>query len=624
MNKTSLSCVVALLAVGLLVGAASAQTVAYVPYGTVDPSSGVTAAVVHAPTMCYWTGTPTSTWGPQTTGGAGSPLTYSLPAQNLDPLRVGIAPGGWAVNWDRQYDTAALTASDYVNGGYTSAAQATPTIDPGHTGALQVVDITFDDAHVGSGNSAYCNWYTPFGNLTFDRTGGFTLNADSTYLAGNVTCIDPTPATPVTYTLSGVSGALQLIGRTGNGWSTTFAPKTFTAGANTTLDITMGGGAPLEFNIGPTTFAGAGTTNIILNNSNAQGAINADTWNFTSGATVNFNAAFNFDVAAVTGSGATANLQNGTYFFDATGYNSSTQANVQGTSIVEFRETGDTNWSAKPDAAAVAGVVNMQLQGSAATLRFTGTDQTFSNAATVIGGDGAINTGTGKLVLQGGTLAPTKTAAGTGVLTVTGNLQFAKSAASVDSILNTGITSTTAFSQLSVTGAVTSASSATNNLADVDLVVNIKPGLSTGVNSTTLGVVGTDPFAGQTPIVLANTGLAAGSAFGKVTFVGGSAKATVTSAGVQLSNIFSNPTLAGDINNDGLVDVADYDIWAANVGMTGATWLQGDLNGDGLVDVADYDIWAANVGATAATPEPISMIILAIGGGLVALKRRNA
>jgi hypothetical protein len=85
----------------------------------------------------------------------------------------------------------------------------------------------------------------------------------------------------------------------------------------------------------------------------------------------------------------------------------------------------------------------------------------------------------------------------------------------------------------------------------------------------------------------------------------------------------SGTLIPGDINGDGLVDVADYDIWAANVGATGATWAQGDLNGDGLVDVADYDIWAANVGATSATPEPISMIILAIGGGLVALKRRN-
>jgi hypothetical protein len=85
------------------------------------------------------------------------------------------------------------------------------------------------------------------------------------------------------------------------------------------------------------------------------------------------------------------------------------------------------------------------------------------------------------------------------------------------------------------------------------------------------------------------------------------------------------PTLIpGDINGDGLVDVADYNIWAANVGKTGATWADGDLNGDGLVDVADYNIWAANVGKTSATPEPISMIILAIGGGIVALKRSRA
>jgi hypothetical protein len=78
----------------------------------------------------------------------------------------------------------------------------------------------------------------------------------------------------------------------------------------------------------------------------------------------------------------------------------------------------------------------------------------------------------------------------------------------------------------------------------------------------------------------------------------------------------------GDINGDGLVDVADYDVWAANVGATGATWSQGDLNGDGLVDVADYDIWAADVGNTAAAPEPATLSLLALGG-LAVLRRRK-
>jgi hypothetical protein len=80
--------------------------------------------------------------------------------------------------------------------------------------------------------------------------------------------------------------------------------------------------------------------------------------------------------------------------------------------------------------------------------------------------------------------------------------------------------------------------------------------------------------------------------------------------GVEATNAGGDSTAAtvkqmapipGDINCDGLVDVADYDIWAANVGRTNATWSQGDLNGDGLVDVADYDIWAANVGNTASS-----------------------
>ena len=34
-----------------------------------------------------------------------------------------------------------------------------------------------------------------------------------------------------------------------------------------------------------------------------------------------------------------------------------------------------------------------------------------------------------------------------------------------------------------------------------------------------------------------------------------------------------------------------------NVGkFKNVLWTDGDLNGDGLVDVADYNIWAANVG----------------------------
>jgi hypothetical protein len=55
--------------------------------------------------------------------------------------------------------------------------------------------------------------------------------------------------------------------------------------------------------------------------------------------------------------------------------------------------------------------------------------------------------------------------------------------------------------------------------------------------------------------------------------------------------------ISGDANGDGMVDVGDLGILAANYGMTsGAIWGKGDFNGDGAVDVGDLGILAANYG----------------------------
>jgi hypothetical protein len=61
--------------------------------------------------------------------------------------------------------------------------------------------------------------------------------------------------------------------------------------------------------------------------------------------------------------------------------------------------------------------------------------------------------------------------------------------------------------------------------------------------------------------------------------------------------------IPGDANGDGMVDVGDLGILAANYGGSGNSWSQGDFNGDGLVDVGDLGILAANYGTNASSAD---------------------
>src|SRR3954470_21113986 len=64
-----------------------------------------------------------------------------------------------------------------------------------------------------------------------------------------------------------------------------------------------------------------------------------------------------------------------------------------------------------------------------------------------------------------------------------------------------------------------------------------------------------------------------------------------------------SPTVLGDINNDGIVDIRDYGIWRQAFGQTNCG-NPADLDGDCIVDIRDYGIWRQNFGQTGPTATP--------------------
>jgi hypothetical protein len=76
---------------------------------------------------------------------------------------------------------------------------------------------------------------------------------------------------------------------------------------------------------------------------------------------------------------------------------------------------------------------------------------------------------------------------------------------------------------------------------------------------------------------------------------------------------------AGDVNEDGEINAADYIVWRKQMGQPVAAWDGADGNGDGMVDQLDYDVWRRNFGKTIpdvgsgsvspAVPEPSSFML---------------
>lgn len=81
--------------------------------------------------------------------------------------------------------------------------------------------------------------------------------------------------------------------------------------------------------------------------------------------------------------------------------------------------------------------------------------------------------------------------------------------------------------------------------------------------------------------------------------------------------------LRGDANNDGIVDDADYTLWADGYGGWGG-WQDGEWSGDGQVDDADYTLWADTYGAVGSQiPEPGSLSLLLLAATVLLRSRRS-
>jgi len=89
--------------------------------------------------------------------------------------------------------------------------------------------------------------------------------------------------------------------------------------------------------------------------------------------------------------------------------------------------------------------------------------------------------------------------------------------------------------------------------------------------------------------------------------------------------VTTKPVLAGDVNGDGVVNITDLGLLAANWNLTGKYWADGDFNYDGTVNISDLGLLASNWNKTYVSPGALpgmsfSQALVAVGlsGGVVA------
>lgn len=230
--------------------------------------------------------------------------------------------------------------------------------------------------------------------------------------------------------------------------------------------------------------------------------------------------------------------------------------------------------------------------------------------AGTLGGSGTLDYLT---VRDGGTVAP---GASTGIMSVTHSFTMYDGAALAFEIGGNSNANPASpqFDQLVITGAAKVAGALSVNFID----------LGAGVFS---------PASGDSFALLSAAGGLTGT-FGVVNLpalASGLVWREIVSANAFSLSVVSR--LAGDYNDDLVVDAADYAVWRRMSGNTGPS-LAADGSGptgspDGVVDDFDYDFWRAHFGETAmnpasaaAVPEPTALTLALLLAAIASMSRR--
>ena len=87
-----------------------------------------------------------------------------------------------------------------------------------------------------------------------------------------------------------------------------------------------------------------------------------------------------------------------------------------------------------------------------------------------------------------------------------------------------------------------------------------------------------------------------------------------------------NPNTGGDMDQNGMVEFADFLVLSTNFGQEVSSHLEGDIDCNGMVEFADFLVLSTNFGGTGqatAVPEPASGCLMLFAAVGMAVRRRR-